>query len=124
VRKKKDGGLKELLRVMQAHPELIRDLVFDLDGITKLLRSRSARRLIRGYDVDQFLMRMGEAGNGSPLSQCYFSTQSLCGKGTIACVGATTPLPTCPGNTKTLPTCPGNTKTLPTCPGNTKTLLS
>jgi len=117
--KKKDKGMNELLGLLRAHPELIRDLVFDPYSIMKVLRSRSARRLVRGQDVEAFLMRMAAPVHGLPISQCYGGTQSLCGKGTMACVGNTNPHPTCVGNTTPNPTCVGNTTPNPACVGNT-----
>jgi hypothetical protein len=111
--KKNDRGMTELLSLLKAHPDLIRDLVFDPNSIIRVLRSRSARRLVRGRDVQEFLTRMAAPEDGYPISQCYGATKALCGKGTAACVGNTKPSPVCVGNTKASPICVGNTKPSP-----------
>jgi hypothetical protein len=111
--KKNDRGMTELLSLLRAHPDLIRDLVFDPNSIMRVLRSRSARRLVRGRDAQEFLTRMAAPADGYPISQCYAATKTLCGKGTMACVGNTKPIPNCVGNTKPILSCVGNTKPSP-----------
>jgi hypothetical protein len=108
--KKKDKGFDELLELLKEHPEVIREIMFQPEKIPKLLKSRTARRLATDGATFQFLDYMSSPADGVPLAICYGGTQSLCAKGTMACVGNTKPAPNCPGNTKVNPNCPGNTR--------------
>ena len=101
--KKNDRGMTELLDLLKTHPGLVRDLVFDPGSILWVLKNKSARRLVRNREVRRFLTRMAAPAGGYATSQCYSGTQTLCGKGTLACVGNTKPTPICPGNTKPSP---------------------
>ena len=109
MKKKNDRGMNELLALLKAHPELIRDLVFDPNSIMRVLRSKASRRLVRGQNVQEFLLRMANPKDGYPIAQCYKQTRVLCGKGTVICVGNTNPHPSCVGNTTPHPICVGNT---------------
>jgi hypothetical protein len=124
---KKDKGFDALLEVLKANPEAIREIAFHPEKIPKLLKSKAARRLARDNRTTQFLAYMAAPADGYPIAFCYGGTQSLCGKGTLACVGNTRPNPTCPGNTRPAPptpTCPGNTRALVNCSGNTAVILN
>ena len=107
---KKDNSFDELLDLLKENPGAIREIMFHPEKIPKLLKSRTARRLARDGSTRQFLDYMSSPADGVPLAFCYGGTQSLCGKGTMACVGSTKPSPICPGNTKIDPNCPGNTR--------------
>jgi len=83
-----DKGLDELLALLQTHPELIKELVFDSSNITELLRSAAAQQLALGVDTQQFLRYVAGPDDGYPITQCLRGTQHLCAKGTRAQVGA------------------------------------
>ena len=110
MRKRSYGGLRELLEILKAHPELAHTLVFDPEKVRRLLRTRDARSLLVGVDVRTLLRSVPETPGLTPLALCLQLTAIVA------------PPIECPGATKTLPTCPAATKTLPTCPGATKTL--
>jgi hypothetical protein len=103
--KKNDKGMTELLNLLTAHPELIRELVFDQAKIRKLLRHKSARRLIRGGGPTAFLEYISGPADGAPVAYCWGGTRAFCAKGTGQCLGGTRPPPQC------LPT------TMPVSPG-------
>jgi hypothetical protein len=105
--KKKDTGLDELLALLKRKPELIKEIVFDPDAITRLLRNKTARRLVRGVAPNAFLTYVAAPEDGYPIAQCLQRTLILCAKGTKAYVagcGSGTqrapPLVVCVGGTK------------------------
>lgn len=77
-----DKGLEELLALLKAHPELIKELVFDSSNIAKLLKSAAAQRLALGADTQTFLDYVAGPEDGYPITQCLKNTQHLCAKGT------------------------------------------
>ena len=103
-----ERGLRELLKVLRAHPELANAVVFDPAKVKRLLKTPAARSLLVGVDAGTLLMSVSNSTGDTPLALCMQLTAVV------------TPPIQCPGNTRTIPTCPGNTRTLPTCPSNTK----
>jgi hypothetical protein len=93
--KKNDNGLGELLALLKAHPELMKELVFEPTKITSLLRSNAARRLVLGVDAKKFLKYVASPEDGYPIAQCFKETHLLCAKGTkqALCGGGTLPHP-------------------------------
>jgi hypothetical protein len=91
--KNNDNGMKELLKLLKRHPELIKELVFDRNNIRSLLRSKAARRLALGQDTTAFLKYVAGPKDGYPIAQCFQQTKVLCAKGTrvSACAGFTKP---------------------------------
>jgi hypothetical protein len=89
--KKNDNGLGELLALLKAHPELMKDLVFEPTKITTLLRGNAARRLVLGVDAKKFLKYVASSKDGYPIAQCLKETRVLCAKGTAQalCGGGT-----------------------------------
>jgi len=93
-----DCGLDELLDLLKAHPELIKQLVFDPESIQALLSTNEAKRLAFGVDAQEpadaqtFLLYVAGPEDGYPIAQCLKKTTLLCAKGTrysVACVGGT-----------------------------------
>ena len=91
--KKNDNGMQEVLNLLKARPKLIRSIVFHPERITRLLRSKEARRLIRGVAANQFLDYIRKPEDGYPIAFCGGGTQYLCAKGTkfAVCGGSTQP---------------------------------
>ncbi len=89
--KNDDKGMEELLELLKAHPELIKELVFDPTHVQTLLKSEAARQLTLGVDTKAFLMYVAGPEDGYPISQCFRGTKLLCAKGTkhALCVGGT-----------------------------------
>ncbi|MBV9345994.1 MAG: hypothetical protein JO341_14905 [Gammaproteobacteria bacterium] len=85
--KKNDKGLEELLKLLQTHPELIKELVFDSTNIRRLLKTKAARKLALGVDTTAFLLYVAGPEDGYPVSQCLGGTKALCAKGTGVGVG-------------------------------------
>lgn len=103
--KKKHKGIGELLELLKARPELVNALVFDPASVKRLLKGKTARRLILGVDTRAFLRRALGSGAGGPIALCLQRTASLCLKGT-RCPKATR----CPGGTKPPRPCASGTK--------------
>jgi hypothetical protein len=87
---KNDKGMRELLKLLRAHPDLMTALVFDPPAIRRLLKSKAARQLTRGVNTMEFFRQVARSGNGGPVALCMQGTASLCGKATSA------KLPLCP----------------------------
>jgi hypothetical protein len=77
-----DKGLGELIDFLKKHPELLREVVFDTEGLRNLLRSESARQLTLGPEPTEFLQYMAGSPDGYPIAQCLQGTTVLCAKGT------------------------------------------
>jgi hypothetical protein len=110
MNKNKDKGLQELLQLLQQNPGLIRDLVFNPEVIASVLRSKKARRLLRGVDpaadAQLFLEYVAGPDGGYPITQCFKRTSLLCAKGTkisLPCSSGTRPAPNCLSGTKSAP---------------------
>jgi hypothetical protein len=80
--KKNDNGMGELLELLKSRPGLISALVFDPVSIKRLLRSKAARRLIKGVDTRAFLRYVAGSADGGPIALCLLRTALLCPKGT------------------------------------------
>jgi hypothetical protein len=90
--KKKDNGLRELLKLLKNHPELIKELVLDSTNIQRLLKSKEARELALGADATEFLEYVAGPDDGYPIVQCIRKTTYLCAKGSkvvVSCGGGT-----------------------------------
>ena len=89
--KNKDNGLDELLALLRANPELIKELIFDPANVKRLLKSEAARELVIGQDTEAFLRYIAGPDDGYPIAQCLKQTKYLCAKGTrhVACGGGT-----------------------------------
>ena len=48
-RANRDAGIAELIGRLEAHPRLVRALIFDHAKVERLLRSAAARRLLRTW---------------------------------------------------------------------------
>ena len=95
------------LEVLKTHPELISALVFDPLSIKRLLKTKSARRLVLGVDTKAFLRYLGGAQDGGPIAHCLKRTAVLCPKKTRCPKGLGTKHPTpCGPYTKPAPACP------------------
>jgi hypothetical protein len=120
--KKKDKGMGELLELIRTRPELISALVFDPKSVKRLLRSKAARRLVRGVNVRAFLSRVaGPADGDAPIALCLRRTAVLCPKGTRRAQVEGCPRDTgCPGGTQ--PPCVQSTCPHPpiTCSGTSR----
>ena len=86
-----DNGMSELLELLKAHPELVREIVFDSGKLSSLLESEEARELVHGVD---FLKYMAASRDGYPIAFCGECTEYFCAKGTeqklmAACQGST-----------------------------------
>jgi hypothetical protein len=77
-----DKGLGELLKLLNAHPELIKELVFYPTRVTELLNSEEARQLALGQEATAFLSYVAGPTDGYPVTQCLQGTSVLCAKGT------------------------------------------
>lgn len=94
-----DYAFQELLDLLKANPQLIREVVFDPTSIQALLKSKTAQRMAEGVDPPQlvdpstFLNYMASPDDGYPAAMCSPQTQFLCGKGTLFALAA------CGGNT-------------------------
>jgi hypothetical protein len=92
-----DCGLDELLDLLKEHPELIKELVFNVESIQALLGTNEAKSLALGVDPQQpvdartFLGYVAGPADGYAISQCQAQTTLLCAKGSraLACVGGT-----------------------------------
>ena len=111
-----DNGMGELLQLLQSNPELIKELVFNSRRVMRLLRRKSARRLVRGVNTREFLNYVSGPDDGYPVAVCGGNTGHLYAKGTgyDLCRGGTAP--GCGGNTGR-PGCYGPTRV--GCGGNT-----
>jgi hypothetical protein len=91
--KKNDNGLGELLALLKANPDLVKELVFDPISVTRLLKSKAARRLVIGARATAFLKYVARPEDGYPIAQCFLQTEYLCAKGTkiALCGGGTRP---------------------------------
>jgi hypothetical protein len=78
--KKNDKGIGELLDLLKARPELISALVFNPEGIKRLLRSKAARRLVLGVDTRAFLRYIAGPKGGGPIALCLSQTRAMCPK--------------------------------------------
>jgi len=85
-----DNGMSELLELLKAHPDLVREIVFDSGKLSRLLESEEARELVHGVD---FLKYMASTRDGYPIAVCAECTEYFCAKGTeqqlMACQGNT-----------------------------------
>jgi hypothetical protein len=81
--KKNDKGIGELLDLLKTHPELISALVFDPVSIKRLLKSKSARRLVLGVDTRAFLRYVAGPKNGGPIAMCRRHSRIICPKAEI-----------------------------------------
>jgi hypothetical protein len=107
MKKNNDSGLDELLKLLQQNPSLIKDLIFNPEAVASVLRSKKARRLLRGRDpaadAKRFLTYVAGPVDGYPVAQCFKQTSVLCAKGTkisLPCSGGTKPPPNCSGGTR------------------------
>jgi hypothetical protein len=91
--KKNDKGLGELLALLKNYPDLTKELVFDPISVTRLLKSRAARRLVIGAKATAFLEYLADPEDGYPIAQCFRQTKYLCAKGTklVLCGSGTQP---------------------------------
>jgi hypothetical protein len=80
---KNDKALKELLTLLNTHPELIREIVFDPTRIRRLLKTKGARRLALGKDATGFLEYLACPVDGYAVAVCLQTTRQLCAKGTM-----------------------------------------
>jgi hypothetical protein len=72
--KKKDTGIEELIDLLEAHPRLVRELIFDPAKVKRLLKSPAGRRLIPGVDFDEpeFTIEAYNSPNPSSPYVLYF----------------------------------------------------
>ena len=89
---------KELLGLLQRHPDLVREVVFDSARLNHvladLLRVSKAPQAPIGQDPTTWLRYMAGSADGYPNAQCLEQTKYFCGKGTgiyklYACGGST-----------------------------------
>jgi hypothetical protein len=77
--------MTELLELLKNHPELVHALVFNPTKVKRVLKSKSARKLVRSVHTKTFLRRIaGHSEDGGPIARCGHGTKHLCPKGTRA----------------------------------------
>jgi len=91
--KNNDKGMRELVKLLKAHPDLMSALVFDPRSVRRVLKGKAARQLTLGVDTKAFLKYIAGPAPGGPIALCVQRTAQLCAKATI-CPGGTLPAST------------------------------
>jgi hypothetical protein len=87
-----DDSFEVLLELLKQNREIIREIVFHPERIPAVLAHKKARKLLRDApSAAEFLKYMVAETDGYPIAFCYCGTRSLCGKGSLFCVGGTKP---------------------------------
>ena len=89
-----DDDFAALLELLKQNRAVIREIVFHPEKIPAVLDHKGAKKLLRSAPpAKRFLKYMAKTDDGYPVAFCWAETQSLCGKGTLMCVGGTKPPP-------------------------------
>jgi hypothetical protein len=75
--KNNDKGMRELLKLLKAHPELISALVLDPRSVRRLLKGKAARKMTLGIDTRALLEYVAGPGGG-PIAMCLVRTARFC----------------------------------------------
>jgi hypothetical protein len=87
-----DNDFIELLELLKnkKYRGMVKEMVFHPEKIVTVLEEESGQLLASAQD---FLEKMAKHKGGHPIAFCWGETKSLCGKGTLACIGGTKPKP-------------------------------